>query len=143
MGVSDMVIFKDEVKIQGDLITIDENMFPILDMDLNIKEEETDPITIIKSGLNYEIDYSTANHILMTLESDQEGSYESIIDVSHEFETPNIPLSEFENYYSIQNHFPEIYGIGSLGVSSRATLDKHGYAKQLKAYLLVFEQLRL
>lgn len=141
LGVSDMVIFKDEVKIQGDLITIDENMFPILDMDLNIKEEETDPITIIKSGLNYEIDYSTANHILMTLESDQEGSYESIIDVSHEFETPNIPLSEFENYYSIQNHFPEIYGIGSLGVSSRATLDKHGYAKQLKAYLLVFEQL--
>jgi hypothetical protein len=141
LGVSDMVVFKDDVKIQGDLIPIDYNMFPILEMNLDIREDQNDPISIIKSGLNYDIDYSTAAHILTTLESDQDGNYESVIDMTHEFETPNFSLAEFENYFSIQNHFPEIYGVGPLGVSARATLNTQGYAKQLKAYLLVFEQL--
>jgi hypothetical protein len=141
LGVSDMVIFKDDVKVQGDLIAIDGNMFPILDIDLNIREDQEDPISIIRNGLNYNIDYSTTNHILTTLESDQDSYYESVIDMSHEFETPNFSLAEFENYFSIQNHFPEIYGVGALGVSARAMLNKQGYAKQLKAYLLVFEQL--
>jgi hypothetical protein len=141
LGVSDMIIFKDDVKVQGDLIPIDDNMFPILDMNLNIQENQPDPISISRSGLNYDLDYSTANHILTTLESDQGGNYESVIDITHEFETPNFSLAEFENYFSIQNHFPEIYGVGQLGVSARATLDTQGYTKQLKAYLLVFEQL--
>lgn len=141
LNISNLQIFKDGLKIRGDLIAIDENMFPILEMSLNLSEEDIDPIEIIKSGVRYDIDYNTANHILTTLESNEEGNYESLIDVSHEFETPNIPLSEFEEYYSIQNHFPEIYGIGQLGVSPRSMRDKHGYAKQLKAYLLVFEQL--
>lgn len=141
MSVTNLVVIKDDTKIQGDLIPIDENMFPILDMNLAISEEDDDPIKIIKSGLLEDIDYSTTTHILTTLESSEAGNYESVIDITHEYSTPNIPLSEFQYYHSIQNHFPETYGIGPLGVASRAPLSRHGYAKQLKAYLLVFEQL--
>ncbi len=141
ISVSNIVVFKDDEKVRGDLITIDENKFPILDMNLLISEEEEDPIVIKKSGLTYDIDYSTANHILITLESSESGGYESVIDVSHEYTTPGIPLTKFQYYHSIQNHFPEVYGIGQLGVSPRANLSRHGQAKQLKAYLLVFEQL--
>lgn len=141
LSVGDIQVFKDDEEVRGEMVVIDENKFPILDMNLLITEEENDPIVIKKSGLIYDIDYSTANHILVTLESNEEGNYESIIDISHEYTTPDIPLSEFEFYQSIQNHFPEIYGIGPLGVSPRSKPSTHGHAKQLKAYLLVFEQL--
>jgi len=43
-------------------------------------------------------------------------------------------------YFSIQNDFPEVYGIGELGLPNSATDLRKSQAKQLKAYLLFFEQ---
>lgn len=45
------------------------------------------------------------------------------------------------SYYSIQHQFPATYGIGSLGLPASATPQRHAQAKQLKAYLLFFDQL--
>jgi hypothetical protein len=55
------------------------------------------------------------------------------------------------HYYSIQNHFPEIYGIGEYGVPEPAWPDSYARsgkltqrkarARQLKAYLVFFEQI--
>ncbi len=48
---------------------------------------------------------------------------------------------EVESYYSIQNDFPEVYGIGPYGLPVDADTNRKGRAKQLKAFLLPFEQL--
>jgi len=47
---------------------------------------------------------------------------------------------ELENYYSIQNHFPLIYAIGKEGLTNAAAPERRAKAKQLKGYLLFFEQ---
>ena len=47
------------------------------------------------------------------------------------------PVTE---YFSIQNQFPANYGIGSYGVPDSAAPHVKARAKQLKAYLLIFEQ---
>jgi hypothetical protein len=44
------------------------------------------------------------------------------------------------DYYSLQHFFPVIYGIGQDGLSAQATPARKAQAKQLKAYLLFFEQ---
>ena len=44
-------------------------------------------------------------------------------------------------YASVQNHFPAVYGIGELGLPRSATPERKAQAKQLKAYLLLFDQL--
>lgn len=52
--------------------------------------------------------------------------------------------AEYKNlidYYSIQNEFPEVYGIGYLGLQPNESNQRKGQAKQLKAYLLFFEQI--
>ncbi|MGB5926751.1 MAG: hypothetical protein WBH03_01185, partial [Cyclobacteriaceae bacterium] len=46
-----------------------------------------------------------------------------------------------EEYYSIQNHFPLNYGIGSYGVPDEPTRERVAQSKQLKAYLMIYEQL--
>jgi hypothetical protein len=44
-------------------------------------------------------------------------------------------------YYSIQHHFPAVYGLGDFGLPANAPPQRQAQAKQLKAYLLFFEQL--
>ena len=44
-------------------------------------------------------------------------------------------------YLSIAHHLPVAYGVGVGGVSSNTALARQAWARQLKAYLLVFDQL--
>ena len=48
---------------------------------------------------------------------------------------------DFRSYYSIQNQFPNIYGINPFGVPESAPPKRKAQARQLKAYLLIFEQI--
>ena len=54
-----------------------------------------------------------------------------------------MPAADFRNvseYYSIQNHFPDVYGLNAYGVPDSASPTRKAQAMQLKAYLLFFEQ---
>lgn len=56
----------------------------------------------------------------------------------------DIPNGEYLNtdiYTTIQNDFPETYGIGEVGLPSRASVEHKAKAKQLKGYLLFFDQI--
>jgi hypothetical protein len=46
-----------------------------------------------------------------------------------------------EVYYSLQNDFPRVYGIGEAGLAGTSSLQRKAQAKQLKGFLLFFEQL--
>ncbi len=55
-----------------------------------------------------------------------------------------IPLGRYRNpgtYYALQNHLPAIYGVGENGLPGGADADRVAQSRQLKAYLLFFEQL--
>jgi hypothetical protein len=55
-----------------------------------------------------------------------------------------IPRGDYRNpedYYPVQYSLPAAYGVGPDGLPSTATADRRAKAKQLKAYLIVFEQL--
>lgn len=55
--------------------------------------------------------------------------------------TPVGRTRQLEAYYPVQHSFPLVYGIGPAGLPSPATVLRHAQAKQLKAYLMVYEQL--
>ncbi len=44
-------------------------------------------------------------------------------------------------YHSVQNEFPMTYGVGRIGLSTTASDRRKAQARQLKAYLLLFDQL--
>ncbi|MDH3974147.1 MAG: DUF1508 domain-containing protein [Deltaproteobacteria bacterium] len=55
-----------------------------------------------------------------------------------------MPEGEFkylERFYPVQHDFPLCYGIGISGLPDSATAERKAQSKQLKAYLLFFEQL--
>ncbi len=54
-----------------------------------------------------------------------------------------MPLGEYRDintYRTIQNHLPETYGVGEVGLPDTASTNRKAQAKQLKAYLLLFDQ---
>lgn len=48
---------------------------------------------------------------------------------------------DVESYHSIQHQFPATYGIGQMGLPESAPPQRQAQAKQLKAYLMFFDQL--
>jgi len=57
------------------------------------------------------------------------------------FERKEGTFRNLSYFNTIQNDFPQIYGIGELGLPTSETNRRKGQAKQLKAYLLFFEQI--
>lgn len=56
----------------------------------------------------------------------------------------NVPSGSFRNaedYYPVQYSFPSAYGIGEYGLPPHASDSRRARARQLKAYLMVFEQM--
>ncbi len=54
---------------------------------------------------------------------------------------PQGAFRDIANYYSIQNHFPNVYGVNHYGVPESASSEVKAKVLQLKGYLLLFEQL--
>lgn len=54
---------------------------------------------------------------------------------------PKGKFRDINTYYSIQNTFPEIYGIGPDSLSENVPAFKLAQSRQLKGYLLLFDQL--
>lgn len=58
----------------------------------------------------------------------------------HDAPVPRGSHKGLADYGTLQRHFPMVYGIGDEGLPDSATPRRKAQAKQLKAYLLVFEQ---
>lgn len=59
-------------------------------------------------------------------------------------QAPPLPEGRYRNieqYYSIQNTFPDIYGIGHNALSANAGSARIAGVRQLKGYLMIFDQL--
>ncbi len=59
----------------------------------------------------------------------------------NDLEIPLGTYRELDSYYSYQNHFPAIYGLSEVGLSSAADDERQALAYQLKSYLLFFDQI--
>ncbi len=57
------------------------------------------------------------------------------------YDPPQGEFRQLRDYFSIQHHFPESYGINAYGVPRSAPRRRAAQASQLKAYLLFFEQI--
>nr|WP_315157161.1 hypothetical protein [uncultured Flavobacterium sp.] len=58
-----------------------------------------------------------------------------------ELKIPQGIITDTSFYTSITNDFPETYGIGEIGLSETAATERKAKAKQLKGYLLFFDQI--
>ena len=61
--------------------------------------------------------------------------------VMRSWPTPEGQYRKAQPYYSLQNDLPAIYGVNARGVPQSASPEEKGRVKQLKAYLVLLEQI--
>lgn len=71
---------------------------------------------------------------------EEEAVSQELAGIEKDLPAPNSEYLATGETTTIQNDFPDVYGIGEVGLSSRASLARQAQAKQLKAYLLFFDQ---
>lgn len=92
-----------------------------------------------KQGLKASVDLDRVNQLY--LEKRDALQFEVLATEERDIVLAETQDRKLETYYSIQNQFPTNYGIGTFGLPDAAPVVRKAQAKQLKSYLLFFEQL--
>lgn len=145
---------KEEIEKQGYkwCLKIKEGHQPVLDLTKSILnstnadlDTEANPqksiFNFFKANIPFVPQTAERDQILLKL---HEAEKEQLIKVSKTALDLPIPLGKFksvESYTSIQNDFPQTYGVGQAGLPSHATEERKIKAKQLQGYLLFFDQI--
>ena len=81
------------------------------------------------------------NEVWATLQQLRAAESAKLIDYQNDLPVPTGTIRDLTDYYPVQYSFPLNYGIGYEGLPEEAPALRQAQAKQLKAYLLFFEQL--
>lgn len=114
----------------------------------NIPQLDTQPkpdgaftIRLFKNGIEYKPKPARVKRELDKLWAEYRRTYELAPQYEEFFAVPQGTYRDVRRYYSVQNQFPNVYGINAYGLPSGAPPVRQAQAKQFKGYLLAFEQL--
>ena len=96
-------------------------------------------VNIRRNGQLITIPFGIVKNRFSQLEFKQESMRHARQDLSLLFPAPTGTYQQFEQYYSIQNHFPATYKLNEIGLSANADLER-AQIRQLRGYLVLFEQ---
>ncbi|WP_321372915.1 hypothetical protein [uncultured Draconibacterium sp.] len=120
-----------ENKNDGWLICIQPGMKP--------KRCDTSAFSYYKDVLPLNVNSKKVKDYMQQLETGEQEK-QALAKVGMELLVPKGSFLNVGDTTTIQNDFPETYGIGEVGLPSRATEARKAQAKQLKGYLLFFDQ---
>lgn len=141
LEIEEIHLFKNGIKVFEDLITFGEDNYPFLKKNINTYNAASEQIKLYRDNFFYEIDTIILSQLYDSLSiSEKTNYYKSIkpqkIDLSGRFKK-----AEIEEYYSIQNELPSVYGLKENELPSKADKKRIGQVKQLRGFLILFEQL--
>ena len=96
-------------------------------------------VLVFKNGLPFLPDMNELMDSMQVVFGDRFQSKFSVLD--NDLPVPHGKYYELESYFPVQNSLPQTYGTGVDGLPDSASDLRKAQAKQLKAYLLFFEQL--
>jgi hypothetical protein len=96
-------------------------------------------VLVFKNGLPFLADSNELSDTLQVIKGKHTQPKFSILE--NDLPVPHGDYYELDSYYAVQNSLPFTYGVGYDGLPGSATELRRAQAKQLKAYLLFFEQL--
>jgi len=96
-------------------------------------------ILVFKNGLPFLPDRLELNDSFLVIKAAH--AQPKYAETDNDLAVPQGTYYNVTDYYPVQNSLPETYGVGALGLPSTATTKRKSQAKQLKAYLMFFEQL--
>lgn len=101
----------------------------------------SDSFKLVRNGMQQstQSQHSSQPYLAALSSKHQSAGVEAKVDL-----VPDLPRGHYRNiedYYSVQNTFPDVYGIGYNSLQSDAPSYRVAQSRQLKGYLMAFDQL--
>jgi hypothetical protein len=141
-GVSGVSVHTGDSGVFGPNSSVPVQAEQVLDLDTG-PDSKTGryPLRLLRNGAVCNPDSCTVRFELALLWADYRRTWPLEAQYEEYFAIPRGQTRDLEQYYSVQNQFPSVYGIGNHGLSVDATPERLAQAKQFKGYLLPFDQL--
>jgi len=134
--VTDLEMSSDIALPNSWVLPLDNNRVPILNAEASLAKNG---LVFKKNGQELKINAELVLAYFYKLQKSDTATFPAPhqLDIIPEKREP----MDIGKYFSIQHHFPQVYGIGDTGLPDSSSDLRKAQAKQLKAYLLFFEQL--
>jgi hypothetical protein len=120
-------------------LKLDMNRAPFLDIHNSLFPASAPRIRLSRKGIPVRPDPSEVQRWIQSLRTTFQ---DELLPVSQrDLRLPAGRDRKISQYHSIQHQFPATYGVGTLGLPESASTQRKAQAKQLKAYLMFFDQL--
>lgn len=141
ISIENLEVYKNGIKIFEDLISFQNDRIPSLDRVIHNYNSASDRLTFYRNKNTYEIDTVILSQLYDSLALNSKSTYYKKVE-DFKFETKaRFGKEELEQYYSIQNELPSIYGLKNGELPIDSNVKRISQMKQLKAYLSIFEQI--
>lgn len=97
-------------------------------------------LRLIRAGSTVAVSAPEVREKYLDLRTGREARRHGLQEISALVPPPSGTHRDLRRYFSIQNHFPAVYGINAHGLPASATPEARAMAAQLKTYLAMFEQ---
>lgn len=134
-------VFKNGIKIFEDLVSFGRNSYPILEKNIIDYHEATDKIVFLRNNNHYEVDTVILSQLYDSLNLSSEFRPNNVGIIKKKKPPARFEKNEIEEYFSIQKELPGIYGLRSNELPTNSPKRRRAQAKQLKAFLTLFEQI--
>jgi hypothetical protein len=109
---------------------------------LEMPESKADMhVTLYKNGRKHKVDVKEVRERFDKLYFEHRALRHTPQDIAGLYRLPKGTFRDLASYYSIQSQFPDMYGINRFGIPDSEPPKRKAQARQLKAYLLIFEQI--
>jgi hypothetical protein len=105
---------------------------------LNLDKDSSHKIHFYKDDLMFLADVNQAEMIVKSLKA--QDSKPKFINMDNDLPVPAGRYRNLKSYYSMQNDLPEVYKTGKNGITEFDDSQRRAQVKQLKAFLLFFDQ---
>lgn len=129
----------DGLRTEDWYLKLDPLNTPFLDVNQSLFNPQGPTIRMMRGKIAVQPNPARVGEILERLQ--QTSDDEPLPDAQRDILLPAGHDRKIGQYYSIQQQFPATYGIGHLGLPESASAQRKAQAKQLKAYLMFFDQL--
>lgn len=136
--ISNFSLQVNDEPVASETVSLGKGFYPVLDVERIIKGPAG--IRVFIGEIPYAVDAEAAIQQFNLLVAKYKQQFKRVLSLKSPLPEPSVTKESIEEYYSIQESFPRIYGIGSYGIPGGTTARRRAQARQLKAYLLLFEQ---
>jgi len=141
ISVDKIDVFKNGIRIFEDLISFGEDNYPSLEKNIQNYNTASDKMIFYRNNNVYEIDTVILSQLYDAQSVASKNNFFNPKHLNVKSFISRFTKEEIEHYFSIQNELPSIYGLKQNELSSSVSNKRKAQAKQLKAYLAIFEQI--